>query len=86
MPLHAHHDLLCHKPVPATERLSVFAGVRIVVGHIAAHDVGGVLSNFQTGFKAILQLHAHCIFRIDRGPLFFLANGILDLRDLLQIG
>ena len=44
--LNAHHDLLRHKAMPAAKGLGVFTRVRIVGGHIPAHDVGGVLSNF----------------------------------------
>ena len=60
--------LLANEAVPATQRLGVLGGVSIVLDHVFAHDVGGVLSDFQTGLEAVLRAHASNRFRVDSAP------------------
>ncbi len=75
--------LLTDEAVPATQRLSVHRGVGVVLSHVLAHDVCGVLSDFQTGLEAVLNTHTSYVFRVDGTPgaahfLFQSGNG-LDL-------
>ncbi len=60
--------LLADEAVPATQRLGVLGGVSIVLSHVFAHDVGGVLSDFQTGLETVLCAHAGNRFRVDSAP------------------
>ena len=45
MLLNAHHHLLRNETMPAAQGLGVLAGVGVVVSHVSAHDVCGVLGN-----------------------------------------
>jgi hypothetical protein len=47
--LHAHHRLLGDEAVPGTEGLRVLGRIRVVAGHVLAHDVGGVAGDVETG-------------------------------------
>ncbi len=47
------HLLLADKSVPAAERLRVFGRVRVVGGHILAHDGRRIASDIQAGFETI---------------------------------
>ena len=58
MLLHRNQLLLGDEAVPATERLGVFCGVRIIGGHVAAHQRRGVPGDVQAGLEAVLQAHA----------------------------
>ncbi|MNJ67964.1 hypothetical protein D3C77_641750 [compost metagenome] len=69
--------------MPATQRLRVNGRVGVVLGHVLAHDVGGVLSDFQTGLEAVLGAHAGHGFRVDSAPaaaeLLFQGGNCLDV-------
>ncbi len=75
--------LLANEAVPATQRLGVLGRVGVVLGHVLAHDVGGVLSDFQTGLEAVLSAHAGDRFRVDSAPAaasgFFQRGNGLDV-------
>ena len=60
--------LLTDETMPAAQGLGVDGGVSIVLGHVFAHDVGSVLSDFQTGFEAVLGAHAGHGLRVDSAP------------------
>jgi len=70
MLLHRNQLLLGNKTVPATERLGVFCGVRVIRGHVAAHQRRGVPSDVQAGLEAVLQTHARHGFGGDAIPGF----------------
>lgn len=75
--------LLPDEAVPATQRLGVDGGVRIVFGHVLAHDGRGVLGDIQAGLEAVLDTHASCVLGVDRAPaaavLLFQRGNCLDL-------
>ncbi len=75
--------LLTNEAVPAAEGLRVDGRVGVVLGHVLAHDVGGVLSEFQTGLEAVLGAHASDGLRVDGGPaaavLLFQGGNCLDV-------
>src|SRR5690606_24499282 len=75
--------LLADETVPATQRLGVNGRVSIVLGHVLAHDVGGVLSNFKASFEAVLSTHASDGLRVDSAPAassyFFQSGNCLDV-------
>ena len=60
--------LLRDKAVPAAQRLGVLRRVRVIGGHVGAHDLGGVLGDVEAGGEAVLDRHARSAFGIDRGP------------------
>ena len=60
--------LLTDEAVPATQGLGVLGRVGVVLGHVFAHDVSGVLGDFQTGLEAVLSAHASDGLRVDRAP------------------
>ncbi len=60
--------LLTDEAVPAAQGLSVLGRVGVVLGHVFAHDVSGVLGDFQTGLEAVLSAHASDGLRVDRAP------------------
>ncbi|MNY03682.1 hypothetical protein D3C86_1363140 [compost metagenome] len=75
--------LLTDEAVPAAQGLGVDGRVGVVLGHVLAHDVGGVLGDFQTGLEAVLSAHAGDGLRVDRAPaaaeLFFQGGNGLDV-------
>ncbi len=75
--------LLTDEAMPATQRLRVNGRVGVVLGHVLAHDVGGVLSDFQTGLEAVLSAHASHGLRVDSAPAassyFFQSGNGLDV-------
>ncbi len=75
--------LLTDETVPATQGLCVDRVVGVVVGHVLAHDGGGVLGNIQTGLEAVLYAHASGVFRVDCAPTvtcgFFQCGNSFDL-------
>ena len=68
MLLDRHGQLLSGEAVPAPKRLRVSCCVGVIVCHVAAHDVGGVLRDIDAGFEPILQLHSGCILGADAFP------------------
>ncbi len=60
--------LLTDETVPATQRLSVLGLVLVELGHVAAHDVGRVLGDFQARLEPILDAHASGRLSIDLVP------------------
>ena len=60
--------LLADETVPAAQGLGVLRGVRVVLGHVLAHDLRGVLRDLDTGLEAVLELHAGGVFGVDRIP------------------
>ena len=75
--------LLPDKAVPAAQRLGVDGGVGVVLSHVLAHDVGGVLSDFQTGLEAVLGAHTGDGLGVDSAPaaaeLLFQSGYSLDV-------
>ena len=69
MLLDADHLLLRDKPVPAAQRLRVIGGVRVIGGHIGAHDLGGVLGDVEPGAETVLQTHTGHRFGVDPAPV-----------------
>ena len=67
--------LLADEAVPDAERLGVDRRVGVVLGHVATHDVGGVLRDLEAGAEPVLRPHAGDGFGVDRVParsvLFF---------------
>ena len=68
MLLDSNQLLLADKTVPATQRLGVLGLIGIECFHVSTHDVGSVLSDFQTRFEFVLSPHASCRLRVDRIP------------------
>ncbi len=73
--------LLTDETVPATQGLGVLGGVGVVLGHVFAHDVCGVLGDVQTGFEAVLEAHASSKLRVDCAPaaagfVYYGSNGL----------
>src|SRR3990167_3305993 len=60
--------LLTDETMPAAQGLGVDGGVSIVLSHVFAHDVGSVLSDFQTGFETVLGAHAGHGLRVNSAP------------------
>lgn len=58
MLLHRDQLLLGDEAVPAAERLGVFCGVRVIGGHVAAHQRRRVPGDVEAGFETVLQTHA----------------------------
>jgi hypothetical protein len=62
------HLLLADETVPATQRLGVLRWIRIIGGHVGAHDLGGVLGDVQAGLELVLGAHAGGGLGIDGVP------------------
>ena len=60
--------LLPDEAVPNAERLGVDRGVGVVLVHIAAHDVGGVLRDLEPGAEAVLRPHPRGRLGVDGVP------------------
>ncbi len=75
MLLHRDQLLLGDEAMPATERLGVFRGVRIIGGHVGAHQRGGVAGDIQAGLETVLQAHPRHRFGGDAVP------GVLGLEE-----
>ena len=60
--------LLADESVPTAQGLRVRRRVGIILFHVFAHDVGGVLGNFQSGSETVLKAHTGCGFRADGCP------------------
>ena len=57
MLLDGDHLLLSDEAVPGAERLGVKARIRVIGGHVGAHDAGGVAGDVEPGLEAVLQAH-----------------------------
>ena len=68
MLLDGDHLLLGDEAMPGAERLGVEGGVRVIGGHVGAHDAGGVTGNVETGMEAVLQPHTGDGFGADAVP------------------
>jgi hypothetical protein len=66
--LDGDHLLLADEAVPATEGLGVLARIRVVGGHVPAHDRRRVAGDVEAGSEAVLQAHARRVLRADVFP------------------
>src|SRR5690606_26327056 len=60
--------LLADEAVPDAQRLGVDRRVRVVLVHVAAHDVGGVLRDLQSRAESVLRSHARRRLGVDGVP------------------
>jgi hypothetical protein len=74
--------LLPDEAVPYAERLRVDRRVGVVLGHVATHDVGGVLSDLEARLEPVLEAHACDVLGVDgvpgRSVLFLQSRDRLD--------
>ena len=78
--------LLRDEAVPATERLGVLGGIRVIGSHIAAHQRRGIPGDVQAGLEAVLQTHARHGFGGDTVPGRLGLEERLGSSELAQIG
>src|SRR3984885_6376783 len=86
MLLHRNQLLLRDEAMPATERLGVFGGVRVIGGHVAAHQRRSVPGDVQAGLESVLQTHPRHGFGGDTVPGRLGLEQRLGSSDLAQIG
>src|ERR1700721_880250 len=60
--------LLRDEAVPATERLGVFGGIRVIGSHAAAHKRRGGATDAPAGLKGVLRTHARAGCGPGAGP------------------
>ena len=88
--LDGDHLLLTDETVPAAERLGVLRWVRIIGGHVVAHDLRRVAGDVQAGLELVLGAHAGGGLGIDGVPgaalLLFQTGNSLDVVLILGHG
>jgi len=78
--------LLTNEAMPAAQRLCVLAAVRVILGHVLAHDTGSITGDIQACFETVLQTHTRRIFGADSIPCaaVFLAQ-LGDIGDVILV-
>jgi hypothetical protein len=78
--------LLTDEAVPATEGLRVLTRIRVVLGHVPAHDRRRVTGDVEAGSEAVLQAHARRVLRADVFPgVAGAAANVADGADFLLV-